>query len=465
VSVRFTVKEIATAVGGTVLGTDNAEVCGVSTDSRTVTHAELFIPLRGDRFDGHDFIAGALERGVKVFMAERSWGGLSSLSADVTCIIVDDTLRALGDLAAFHRNRFTVPIVAVTGSNGKTTTKEMLAAILDQTGRGLKTAGNLNNLIGLPLMLLQLGEEHRWVVLEMGMSEPGEVDRLAEIARPQVGIVTNVAPAHLESMGTVEAVAKAKGELLQRLQPGCSAIINGDDNLVAGLPIPDGVLRITFGFGAVTVRAEDCETLGRAGQSFVIAFPDQRIPVSLKVFGRHNIANALAAATAAQVLGVAAEVISRGLASFVPVAKRFAPEDVGGIQLVDDSYNANPASVRAALETLAGFKEEGRGIAVLGDMLELGEGSRKAHEEIGRLAATCVERLYVFGAMATAVAEGAAAAGLSNAAIIVADDHGQILDDILAFMVSGDCVLVKGSRGMRMETVAEGIRAAKGGAN
>ena len=228
----FTVSEIAVAVGGTVTGVADACVRGVSTDSRSVEPGELFVPLRGERFDGHQFIAGALARGVRVILAEQGRYDLGSLPSGSSCISVADTLQALGDLAAFHRSRFSLPVVAITGSNGKTTSKEMLAAILACRGEGLKTAGNLNNLVGLPRMVFQLSESHKWAVLEMGMSEPGEIDRLAVIARPDVGVITNVAPAHLQSMGSVAAVSRAKGELFLRLCPGSTAVFNADDPLV-----------------------------------------------------------------------------------------------------------------------------------------------------------------------------------------------------------------------------------------
>jgi UDP-N-acetylmuramoyl-tripeptide--D-alanyl-D-alanine ligase len=457
---RFTVREISAAVNGVVLGSENSEVYGVSTDSRTIEPGELFIPLRGDRFDGHEYISGAFQRGVRVFLADRQRAAALELPPESTCVTVPDTLRALGELAAFHRNRFSLPVIGITGSNGKTTTKEMLASILSRSGEGLKTSGNLNNLIGLPHMLLRLRGTHRWAVLEMGMSEPGEIDRLAEISRPDVGVITNASPAHLLSMGSVDAVASAKGELLMRLSEGGSAVLNADDPLVAGLPSPAGVRRILFGFGASGIGAEEIRELGRDGQEFVLSLPSGRLPVRMKVFGRHNISNALAAAAAAHAIGVAAEDIRGGLESFTPFEKRFAPEELGDILLVDDSYNANPASMRAALVTVRHLKEKGRGIAVLGDMLELGVSSAELHEQIGRLAAESVERLYLLGEMADYVARGARAGGLPASSILVAKSHGEIIHDALSFLTAGDCILVKGSRGMRMESVAEGIRSA-----
>jgi len=454
----FTAAEIAGAVKGTVHGDAGAAVYGVSTDSRTIKPGELFVPLKGERFDGHAFIADVLARGIKVFITSDSQAAEAAVRGEATCITVPDTLRALGNLAAGHRSRFSVPITAITGSNGKTTTREMLASILGRTGEGLKTSGNLNNLIGLPQMLFQLSEHHRWAVLEMGMSEPGEIDRLAEIARPDVGVITNVSPAHLQSMGTVGAVASAKGELFQRLASGKHAVYNADDPLVAALPSPSGVSRLSFGCGPADVRAGDYRELGRDGQSFLLVLPSGKVPVRLKAFGRHNTLNALAAAAAAYALGIALQDIRDGLEAFVPFEKRFAPEDLGGILLVDDSYNANPASMKAALLTLGQLAGQGRAIAVLGDMLELGGASASAHEEVGRLAGQKVARLYLAGERAGNVAEGALAEGLAQSAIIVANSHEEILEDLLGIVREGDCILVKGSRGMRMDVVAEGLR-------
>ncbi|HEY6873748.1 MAG TPA: UDP-N-acetylmuramoyl-tripeptide--D-alanyl-D-alanine ligase [Geobacteraceae bacterium] len=456
----FTIAEIARATGGEIIGSGAGEVSGVSTDSRTVAAEELFVPLRGDRFDGHDYIGSALARGVRVFLAVREWAGQNQLPAGATCIAVADTMRGLGDLASFHRGRFTLPLAGVTGSNGKTTTKEMLAAILGQTGPGLKTAGNLNNLIGLPRMLLQLTSAHRWAVLEMGMSEPGEIDRLAEIARPGVGVITNAFPAHLASMGSVEAVARAKGELFQRLSPGGWAVYNADDPLIAARPSPAGVQRLGFGLHGAEVSATEISSAGKRGVRFTLRTPAGMVPVTMRAFGLHNVVNALAAAAAATALGIDPQTVGAGLAAFTPYDKRFNLEELDGVVLIDDSYNANPASMAAALRTLAGLKEECRAVAVLGEMLELGPGSADAHREIGRLAASCADRLYLLGEMAETVAAGAVDGGMSAAEVIVAKDHGEIVADLADGLGNGEYVLVKGSRGMRMELVAEGVRRA-----
>jgi UDP-N-acetylmuramoyl-tripeptide--D-alanyl-D-alanine ligase len=454
----FTIEEIARATGGTIVGSGAATVAGVSTDSRTVQADELFVPLKGSNFDGHAYINAAVAKGVRACIADAGWLESNTAPDGITCIAVADTLRALGDLAAFHRGRFAIPVIGVTGSNGKTTTKEMLAAILEQGGPGLKTSGNLNNLIGLPQMLLRLSPQDRWAVLEMGMSEPGEIDRLAELARPQIGIITNAFSAHLESMGSVEAVAAAKGELFRRLPVGGTALFNADDNLVAALPSPPGVARLSFGLAKGEISAIGIKSEGTVGQSFVLHLPEEELPVRMKCFGRHNVYNALAAAAAAVALGVKPQQIRAGLELFVPYDKRFKLEEVNGIVLIDDSYNANPASMEAALVTVRDLKQGQRAIAVLGDMLELGAGAGQAHTSIGRLAASCVDHVIAIGAMAETVTAGAVAGGLSFDHVTAASDHVAVIAELRRLVRKGDYIIVKGSRGMRMETVAAALR-------
>ena len=456
----FTLKEIAEATGGSMIGEPGVVATGVSTDSRAVLQGELFVALRGERFDGHTFIAQAAGRGIGIFLVDQTWQAAHALPAGITAVVVPDTLKALGDLAAYHRRRFKIKVVAITGSNGKTTTKEMLARILTQTGPGLKTEGNLNNLIGLPLTLLRLTGKERWAVVELGMSAFGEIDRLAEIAAPDLGIITNAFPAHLETLGSVEGVARAKGELFLRLKPGGWAVYNVDDPLVSKCPTPASVNRLTFGLRGAEVSSASIKTLGRKGESFTLRLPHEEQPVLLAAFGRHNIYNALAAAAAAHALGVSAELIRLGLEEFTPYDKRFQLEELSGVVLIDDSYNANPASMAAALGTLKEVREEGRAAAVLGDMLELGAGTEEAHKALGGLAAGCVERLYLMGDLAGLVQDGALAAGFAPEAILVAADHDEISRDLLSWVRPGDCVLVKGSRGMRMERVAQAVRVA-----
>ena len=454
----FTVREIAAATGGRITGNPDKRVSGVSTDSRTVTPGRLFVPLKGERFDGHDYLPEVFAKRIGVSLVEESREQALALPEDAAVVVVPDTLRALGDLAAYYRRRFSIPVVGITGSNGKTTTKEMLAAILELSGKGLKTSGNLNNLIGLPQMVFQLGRNHQWAIFEMGMSEPGEIDRLAEIAAPEVGVITNAFPAHLASMGSIEAVARAKGELFLRLAIGGSAVFNADDPLISHCPSPAGVRRRSFGLHGADITALNLVSMGKEGQRFTLRIGDQGRDLMLRAFGMHNIYNALAAAAAADSLGIGMETIVAGLSSFTPYDKRFKLDDLGPIILIDDSYNANPASVGAALLTLRELKGDSRGIAVLGDMLELGEESVTAHRDAGRLAATCAERLYVYGKMGEVVAEAALDAGMSSSEVILASTHDEILQDIVKDHLDGDYILVKGSRGMRMDIVSAALR-------
>ena len=455
----FTISDIAEATGGRIIGEPEGEVGGISTDSRSIGPGELFVPLRGASFDGHAYLAAVSERGTEVCLAEESWLVDHILPASMTCIAVNDTLHALGDLAAAFRRRYTLPVVGITGSNGKTTCKEMLATILNQISTGLKTAGNLNNLIGLPQMLFRLAPEHGWAVLEMGMSEPGEIDRLAEIAAPEVGVVLNAFPAHLESMGSIENVARAKGELLLRLPAGGCAVINADDPLISIQPVPDGVRRITFGLQRSEVRATDIESRGIHGQRFTLQIGEDSLIVRLAAFGRHNIYNALAAAAAAHALGIPPEIIANGLELFRPYDKRFNLEKIGGLMLIDDSYNANPASMGAALATLAELKGDRAAFVALGDMLELGSNEAELHRMVGVQAAQVADRLYLHGPLTVYCAEGAASAGMPATAVVRGMSHREIADDILDSAAEGDFVLLKGSRGMQMDKVAEAIRA------
>ena len=459
----FTIHDIARATAGRIIGSDAGEVTGISTDSRSVTPGQLFVPLRGERFDGHAYIHEVLEKGVSVFLAEEQWLKDHSIGGAHTCIAVTNSLVALGDLAAEWRRRFDIPVIGVTGSNGKTTVKEMLATILELTGSGLKTSGNLNNLIGLPQMLFQLLPEHSWAVLEMGMSEPGEIKRLAAIAAPRVGIVLNAMPAHLQTMGSVDAIAAAKGELLHRICDGGLAVVNADDSRVASLSQNASARRISFGIDRGEVRARDIEPMGIDGQKFLLCTPQGEAVVHLKACGRHNVYNALAA-TAALLEKIELATIVCGLEAFTPYKGRFRIEQSGGITFIDDSYNANPASTKAALETLAQIAEKGHRIAVLGDMLELGEHEGDAHTGVGAIAGRNVDRLYLMGALMTQyTAESAIRIGLPAESVDCCASHREIAEKLHHFLAEGDVILFKGSRGMAMENaVVELKRLIKG---
>jgi UDP-N-acetylmuramoyl-tripeptide--D-alanyl-D-alanine ligase len=454
----FTINEIAIATGSRIVGSADGKISAVSTDSRSVAPGQLFVPLRGEHFDGHTFIHEVAEKGITAILAEEQWLKGHSLPENLSCIAVKSSLRALGDLAAEWRKKFNIPIIAVTGSNGKTTVKEMLATILALTGPGLKTSGNLNNLIGLPQMLFQLLPVHRWAVLEMGMSEPGEIDRLAFITKPRVGIVLNALPAHLQSMGTVEAVAAAKGELLYHITDGGLAVVNADDSRVASLSQNASARRISFGIDRGEVRAREISSLGLGGQQFRLLTPQGETTVKLRSCGRHNIYNALAA-TAALLEKVDLPTIVAGLEAFTPYSGRFQIERLDDITLVDDTYNANPSSTKAALETLNQIAAEGHRIAVLGDMLELGEHEADAHRGVGTVAGRNVDRLYLTGELMTKYAsEGALFADMPQNAIICCTSHREIAERLHSTISGGDVILFKGSRGMAMEKVATELK-------
>ncbi|MEJ2201191.1 MAG: UDP-N-acetylmuramoyl-tripeptide--D-alanyl-D-alanine ligase [Desulfuromonadaceae bacterium] len=377
----------------------------------------------------------------------------------VPLIQVPDTLVALGDLAAARRRGFTGPVVGLTGSTGKTTTKDMVAEILALTGPGLKTEGNFNNLVGLPLTLFRLQPDHLWAVLEMGMSARGEIARLTEIAAPSVGVVTNVGPAHLDTLQNIEGVLRAKGELFAAMKPGGIAVVNADDQRVAQLPVANGVRRICFGLSAeAQVRAENIIVTGRA-ITFDLLLPSSRHSVRLAVAGRHNVYNALAAAATAHALEVDGELIRRGLEAFRPAPGRMEVVAIKqDILILEDSYNANPLSVKAALATLDELGGEGRRIAVLGDMLELGQTSDELHRDIGLAAGRRVDMLILLGRMAEAVAIGAREAGLDAACIIQVNSHEEAVAYLRSRLQCGDHVLVKGSRAMHMEKISGALR-------
>jgi UDP-N-acetylmuramoyl-tripeptide--D-alanyl-D-alanine ligase len=439
--------QAAQALGARMVGVD-AEFASVSTDSRNIAPGSLFIALRGENFDGAQFVEQAVRDGAVAAMINAgSYRG----SAPCPVMLVEDTRLALGRLAAYWRGQFAIPVVALTGSNGKTTVKEMLASILaEQTGAAagvLATRGNLNNDIGMPLTLLRLDAQHRFAVIEMGMNHPGEIEYLARLARPDVAIVNNASGAHLAGLGTVEAVARAKGEIFAGLSRNGTAVINADDDyaplwrtLAAGRAI------VEFGLsGAPHVH-------GKWQPEGVGAVIDVRTPrgdfrVALQVPGEHNVRNALAATAAAVALAVPLEKIAAGLEKFGGVAGRLQRKPGRrGAAVVDDTYNANPASMKAAIGVLA--QAAGRRILVIGDMGELGADAPRLHAEVGAYARACgIDRLFALGELSR---EAVRAFGANGRHFDAVDDLCEALQGELA---AGVTVLVKGSRFMKMERV------------
>jgi UDP-N-acetylmuramoyl-tripeptide--D-alanyl-D-alanine ligase len=456
--------EIAQATKGEIFRGDPLDrVEGVSGDSRRVRRGELFVPLKGPIFDGHQFITQALGQGAAGSLAQRGWlqnTGNLCLSGKFL-ILVPDVLRALGDLAHFWRQRQrNLKLVAITGSNGKTTTKEMAAQVLAGSLQVLKTEGNLNNLIGLPLMLLRLAPAHEVAVLEMGMNVAGEISRMKEIAEPQISLITNVGRAHLEFLGSLEGVARAKGELWEGLKKEDWIAVNADDPRVAGLASSADCWKKTFGLRErADIRGGKVEAEGGRGVRFFLSMDGKELPVRLAAFGLHNVYNALGAASLAAILGMSIEAIAAGLESFraypgrgnvVPLARN--------MRILDDTYNSNPDSLEATLLAFDEMKGKNRGLVAMGDMLEVGPGSAEAHKEAGRrMGGMGLAHLFWLGDMGEAVAEGAESAGMDKRKMHLLKNYEEILDNLEDLVEEGDWILVKGSRRMRMEKIVEGL--------
>jgi UDP-N-acetylmuramoyl-tripeptide--D-alanyl-D-alanine ligase len=459
----FTAAEIVAATRGALhQGRAEAGFVGVSTDSRTCQTGELFVPLHGERHDGHEYIPKALDRGVRGVLVEgrifRRNGHMPPLPPDVTAVAVADTLIALGDLAQAWRRRFSLPIVSLTGSCGKTTAKEMIALILTRFFRVLKNELNLNNLIGLPQTLLQLDGAHEAAVVEMGMNRFGEIRRLTEISRPTVGVLLNVYPAHTEGVGCVAGVARAKGELIQALSREATLVYNADDPLVACQASGFPGRRLGFGFGpGADLRIIDRQSRGPAGQVLQASWQGSSWPITLGIPGEHQAMNAIAATAVAVALGLPLGEATSALADFAAIQRRCQMQDLpSGVHLLNDCYNANPGSMATALGTLAELKGSGRAAAALGDMLELGAGAVQAHRELGLQAAEAgLDFLVIYGNHRGDVAEGAKEAGLSGLQIFPVTDKAEGAQLLKEFLRPGDWLLVKGSRSTHMEHIVD----------
>ena len=458
-------EEILKATGGAPLRGGHGWSCrGVSTDTRTLAAGNLFIALAGENFDGHSCLTKAAERGAAgLLIRADATKKLAAAPEDLPAIGVPDTLRALGDIASDWRRRFPVPLVAITGSSGKTTTKEMVATIAARARNILKTEGNLNNRIGLPLTLLKLREEHELVIVEMGTNSPGEIATLAAIAGPDVGLITNIGPAHLEGLGSLEAIREEKGSLFEVMSGQGTAILNHDDPAIGILAKRWQGKRISFGLCPdAGVTARRIESPGPEGVRFHLVIDGIGIPVFLPAAGEHNIINALAAAAASWAMGFDRHEIAAGFAAFRPVPGRTEIRRLGnGAFLMIDAYNANPASVREALKTLQGLRGSGGAIAILGDMLELGERSEALHQEIGTLLADAnIHDLFLKGSLTKALAAGAIRRGFPAERITFFEDPEKVVSSLRSRLKMGDWILIKGSRKMKMEAVAEKIIAA-----
>jgi UDP-N-acetylmuramoyl-tripeptide--D-alanyl-D-alanine ligase len=460
----FSTEEVLKATGGKLLqGEEGIAFRGISTDSRTVGEGDLFIALKGERFDGHHFVIQVLEKkagGVVIEeekVGDMRWNGYRSR----TVIAVKDTLRALGDLARERRRKFGIPVVALTGSNGKTTSKEMIFSCLETTFPVLKTEGNFNNLIGLPLTLLRLTEKERVVVLEMGMNVPGEIRRLMEIAEPDAGLITNIERVHLEGLGSIERVKEEKGELFRKMKKDGVILVNQDDPRVVDLASEFPGQKITFGVErSADVKAKEVRLRGTEGTSFILMMEGEETEITLPLLGKHFVPNALSAIGVASLFGIEMEKAKEALEHFRPAPMRMEIIHLSrGATLINDAYNANPRSMEVALETLAEVKGRGRAIAVLGDMMELGDFTEEAHQSLGRKAGDLsIDLLFVLGEQAPIVVEFALRHGFEPTRAKVVEGHSEAVALLKERMQEGDWILVKGSRRMAMERIVESLR-------
>jgi UDP-N-acetylmuramoyl-tripeptide--D-alanyl-D-alanine ligase len=384
------------------------------------------------------------------------WNGYRSRAV----IAVKDTLYALGDIARNWRRKYGTPMVALTGSNGKTTTKEMIAACLSSTFPVVKTKGNLNNLIGVPLTLLTLTEKERVVVLEMGMNVPGEIRRLTEISEPDVGLITNIQTVHLEGMGSLERLKEEKGELFRRMREDGTILVNQDDPRVVDLASRYPGQKITFGIEhPADVMAKEVQLHGAEGTSFTLILEEEAMEVHLQLLGKQFVPNALSAIAVACLFGVEVSRAKEALENFQPFPMRMEVAPLkGGEILINDAYNANPSSMELALETLVEAKGKGRAIAVLGDMLELGDFSEEAHQRIGqKMSELSIDFLLAMGEKAPVVIESAIRHGFPRGKARIVENHSEAVSLLRQMIQKGDWILIKGSRGMAMEKIAEGL--------
>lgn len=443
-------------------GRKSLSITGVAIDSRLVRPGDLFVALKGERVDGHDFITKAIETGAAAVVLARAWANRNEalmLSLPVPRLVVEDTVKALGELARVYRRKFDIPVIAVGGSNGKTTTKDMIKAVLGTRSAVLATEGNLNNHLGVPLTLFRLEKKHTVAVVEIGTNHPGEISYLCDILLPTHGLVTNIGAEHLEFFQTLSGVAKAEGELFDWLKTyrskSSKIFINADDRFLAKR-IRSTRNAVTFGFRATKahVRGTNLVLTDRAQPRFQVKSGARSFPVELSTPGVHSSINALAAAAVGLAFRVPPSNIRRALHSFKPAGKRMEVTDMGGVTVLNDTYNSNPDSVRAALQTVGAMKSSGKRIAVLADMLELGPESAAMHRQVAREAAkNGVEYLLTYGSLSKETHTA------SNARFKAHYEQKNMLSEYLAELLSpGDIVLIKGSRGMKMEDVVTFLR-------
>jgi len=444
--------QIAQLAGGSISSGDQTVVVNkVSTDSRTLKSSELFVALRGENFDGHNFVESAAQIGAAGAIVESTWNG--EIPKNFALIRAKDTLQAYQDLAANYRKSLMLKVVAITGSNGKTSTKDFTAAVLAHRFRVTKTEGNFNNHVGLPRTILEATSADEIGVWEIGMNHPGEIATLAKVAAPDVAIITNIGVAHIEFMGSREKIAEEKAALAEAVGADGAIILNADDLFTKTIASRARRKVILAGTNSGSIQAAEITQSG-TGADFTILEGAHRCRAQLSVPGLHMVQNALLAVAAGRAFGLSLEECAAELAAAPLTRARSQIKDIGGVQFLDDSYNANPDSMKAALRTLVELDADGKRIAVLGEMRELGDQSERGHREVGETAAVLkIDQLIAIGDIAAAIADAAGQAGLRKTTIVKStSEAAEVLGEIAA---PGDLVLIKGSRAARTEEVIE----------
>lgn len=440
--------EIIEAVGGVCSGED-AEISLVSTDTRTIEKGSVFVCIKGERFDGHDFAKQAFEKGAEAVISEREIEG-------VRCIIVEDTLRALGAIARYYRSKFaSLHLVGVTGSVGKTSTKEMIYLVMSQAFDTLKTVGSLNNEIGLPHTMFNITASTQAAVIEMGMSHLGEISRLSSIARPELCVITNIGTAHIGNLGSQENILKAKLEIFDGADKNAPLVTSLDDPMLSKVTFSDGRKKYTYSITdtSADVYASDI-VRDESGSDFCINYRGGSMRARVNVSGDHNILNALCAFTVGLYYGIEPDKMVSAIAQFATDGVRQNRTEKDGIHFMLDCFNASPEAMYAALDVFANAKSEGRRIALLADMLELGEGSKEYHKRVGeRFAETCADMLICYGEDAKQYAEGAKSKGYSAEKCIYFGDEESLKSFLKKELQKGDLVLIKGSHGMKLDKI------------
>lgn len=444
------IKEIEKAVDGKIFNYKEISIANVCTDSRKIAEGDLFVPLKGEKFDGHDFVLDSFEKGACLTLSDRE------LNTDKPYILVSDTRDALKKLAKYYLGTLNVKIIAVTGSVGKTTTKDIIASVLSQKFKTLKTEGNFNNEIGLPLTVFRIGKEHEAAVLEMGMNNFGEIRALSDIANPDAAVITNIGVSHIENLGSREGILKAKSEIFENLKPGGVGILNCDDDMQ--ITLKNKLSNKIYWYGINNKEdyfADNIVPNSILGTRFTLHTPKGSRDVNIKIPGEHMVYNALCAAAVGDIFGVDLDGICAGIESFQPTKMRM---DITvfdtGLTLINDAYNANPVSMKAALDVLKTAK--GRRIAILGDMFELGADSEKMHAEIGAYAFDRCDILICIGKESIAMYDAAIQDSVRCAYFETQEDF--LNSDFKKGLYSDDVILVKASRGMHLEKTVEMIQ-------